>query len=139
MNYDYIITKPELNEGTLAHYGVKGMKWRHRKGRTKNDLRSDRPRSRVRNVTGQGTGAYKTGKVKSADQKLDYIAKHLAEDRSKGRYNYDTEANSKAARQALTESARRHGSEEAALKRMSDSYEKYAASAEKRRKASKRK
>lgn len=27
-NYDYVIYKPELNEDTLAHYGVKGMKWR---------------------------------------------------------------------------------------------------------------
>ena len=32
--YDYIINKPELNEDTLAHYGVKGMKWRRRKGST---------------------------------------------------------------------------------------------------------
>lgn len=30
--YDYIINKPELNEDTLAHYGIKGMKWRKRKG-----------------------------------------------------------------------------------------------------------
>lgn len=30
MVYDYIITKPELNEDTLAHYGIKGMKW-HKK------------------------------------------------------------------------------------------------------------
>ena len=28
--YDYVITKPELNEETLAHYGVKGMKWHKR-------------------------------------------------------------------------------------------------------------
>lgn len=32
-NYDYVITKPELNEETLMHYGVKGMKWRKLKGR----------------------------------------------------------------------------------------------------------
>lgn len=35
MEYDYIINKPELNEETLAHYGVKGMKWKHRKARMK--------------------------------------------------------------------------------------------------------
>lgn len=27
MVYDYVNTKPELNEETLAHYGIKGMKW----------------------------------------------------------------------------------------------------------------
>lgn len=31
MIYDYITTKPPLNESTLAHYGVKGMKWGRRK------------------------------------------------------------------------------------------------------------
>ena len=32
--YDYIINKPELNEDTLSHYGIKGMKWRkHLKGK----------------------------------------------------------------------------------------------------------
>lgn len=29
--YDYIITKPPLDEDTLAHYGVPGMKWGIRK------------------------------------------------------------------------------------------------------------
>lgn len=31
MIYDYVQTKPPLNEETLAHYGVKGMRWGHRK------------------------------------------------------------------------------------------------------------
>ena len=35
MDYDYVITKPDLNEDTLAHYGVKGMKWKRHKLRTK--------------------------------------------------------------------------------------------------------
>ena len=30
MNYDYIATKPELDDELLAHYGIKGMKWRRR-------------------------------------------------------------------------------------------------------------
>lgn len=29
MIYDYVNTKPPLNEETLAHYGVKGMKWKN--------------------------------------------------------------------------------------------------------------
>lgn len=31
MTYDYIITKPPLDEETLMHFGVKGMRWGHRK------------------------------------------------------------------------------------------------------------
>ena len=30
MTYDYVSIKPPLNEDTLAHYGVKGMKWKKR-------------------------------------------------------------------------------------------------------------
>ena len=29
MIYDYITTKPPLDEDTLAHYGIKGMKWKN--------------------------------------------------------------------------------------------------------------
>ena len=29
MFYDYVITKPELNEETLSHYGIPGMKWKN--------------------------------------------------------------------------------------------------------------
>ena len=31
MIYDYVVTKPPLNEDTLTHYGVKGMKWRKKR------------------------------------------------------------------------------------------------------------
>lgn len=37
--YDYVITKPPLEEDTLAHYGIKGMKWRRRK--TKSSRKKD--------------------------------------------------------------------------------------------------
>lgn len=35
MIYDYVVTKPPLNEETLAHYGIKGMKWKKRKAKLK--------------------------------------------------------------------------------------------------------
>jgi hypothetical protein len=31
--YDGVIEKPELNEETLAHYGIKGMKWKNHKAK----------------------------------------------------------------------------------------------------------
>ena len=31
MIYDGVNTKPPLNDDTLQHYGVKGMKWKHHK------------------------------------------------------------------------------------------------------------
>lgn len=37
----------DLNEETLTHYGVKGMKWRHRKG-TKRKTDTDRARKNYR-------------------------------------------------------------------------------------------
>jgi len=36
--YDYIINKPELNEDTLAHFGIKGMKWRKHLRKLSNKL-----------------------------------------------------------------------------------------------------
>jgi len=50
MTYDYIITKPNLDEDLLMHYGVKGMKWRKRKGTT------SKPLSRKKKITGDGKG-----------------------------------------------------------------------------------
>ena len=33
LTYDYIISKPPLDENTLTHYGVKGMKWKRHKAK----------------------------------------------------------------------------------------------------------
>jgi len=35
--YDGVIEKPELNEETLAHYGIKGMKWKNHKAKILED------------------------------------------------------------------------------------------------------
>lgn len=67
MYYDYITSKPPLNEDTLAHYGVKGMKWKRRKGLPYNSNGSgvyahpkqNRPLGRKKNVTTGGTGVHK--------------------------------------------------------------------------------
>lgn len=64
MIYDYIITKPPLNEDTLAHYGVKGMKWKKRKA-----------------------------KKKSQKQKDDYVASHIADDIVSGKRSRKKDTN----------------------------------------------
>ena len=50
--YDYLITKPELNEDLLMHFGVKGMRWGHRKQRPVSALKragkAARPQSPVK-------------------------------------------------------------------------------------------
>ena len=40
MIYDYIATKPELDDDLLAHYGIKGMKWRKRLGQIVNKAKN---------------------------------------------------------------------------------------------------
>lgn len=45
--YDYVITKPEL-EDALAHYGVKGMRWGHRKSRYTNSDGSLNERGQIK-------------------------------------------------------------------------------------------
>lgn len=66
MYYDYITSKPPLNEETLAHYGVKGMKWKRRKGDTisgggYNHPEYRRPLGRKKKVTSGGKGVHKRG------------------------------------------------------------------------------
>ena len=62
MIYDYVVTKPPLNEDTLTHYGVKGMKWRKRK-----------------------KGVYQRPAKMSKSLKDKIQAQHLADDVSDGR------------------------------------------------------
>lgn len=55
MEYDYIITKPPLDENTLAHYGVKGMKWRrYKKRNTQTRSRIEIPGAKQGQALGEG-------------------------------------------------------------------------------------
>lgn len=67
--YDYIINKPELNEDTLAHYGIKGMKWRkHLKG------------VKAKITGGIKQKIYNKGRKRDFNQQLDYVNGKIVND-----------------------------------------------------------
>ena len=51
MIYDYITTKPPLDEDTLAHYGIKGMKWKNHIYAVKNAVTNGYSQARNRVLT----------------------------------------------------------------------------------------
>jgi len=51
MVYDYITTKPPLDEDTLAHYGIKGMKWKNHIYAVKNAVTNGYSQARNRVLT----------------------------------------------------------------------------------------
>ena len=51
MVYDYITTKPPLDEDTLAHYGIKGMKWKNHIYAIKNAVTNGYSQARNRVLT----------------------------------------------------------------------------------------
>lgn len=68
--YDYIITKPPLDENTLVHYGVKGMKWRHHKKRTTRSSRSLRRQDLRFEIPGAKQG-------QAIEEGIEYLAKKI--------------------------------------------------------------
>lgn len=56
MEYDYIITKPPLDDETLMHYGIKGMKWRRKKGRKSKTISRSRKKIKKYEVPGHEFG-----------------------------------------------------------------------------------
>lgn len=70
MIYDYVIEKPELNENTLAHYGIKGMKWKNHIGRklsVLDILNSQKTKSLMKLASGKSS--YSTNNKKEEEKK----------------------------------------------------------------------
>ena len=63
--YDYVSTKPELNEETLTHYGIKGMKWRKKLTNGYNSVRDKLINKFGKNATDRGYSGSKTQAVKT--------------------------------------------------------------------------
>ena len=71
--YDYIVTKPPLDEETLAHYGVLGMKWGVKKDPDKAWDKANKEltkRKKKANVTLQKSIIKNTKKAAKIDKKL---------------------------------------------------------------------
>ena len=68
----------DLNEETLTHYGVKGMKWRRRKGKKEHEVDTEHARDAYRR------------RVKSEQRKRreKYYAQKMADDLMDGRSQY---------------------------------------------------
>lgn len=75
--YDYVITKPPLNEETLMHYGVMGMKWGIRKDIRKTGSISDKTKKKIlKNV--------KNASYKKTRKRLNQLEKIKSDYRMKG-------------------------------------------------------
>lgn len=62
--------KPELSDETLAHYGVKGMKWGRRRGKKSRLVRSKTNKGRaLRNITQHIADEVADGKYRDRDGK----------------------------------------------------------------------
>lgn len=72
----------DLNEETLAHYGIKGMKWHIRKA--KNKILGLRRKRKV-DTNKARSNAQNNYEERRRKQKEKYVADHIAEDISKGK------------------------------------------------------
>ena len=87
MVYDYITTKPPLDEETLMHYGVKGMKWGQRKqqliskGMSKRDagkqVRLEKKRDRLLNTSENWQKDYDARRLRKFEKKKNRYSKKL--------------------------------------------------------------
>lgn len=75
MFYDYVITKPSLDEA-LKHYGVLGMKWGHRKLDRKK-VSAERARKRVGKISERENKRYDK-KIKKAEDKYKKLKQEKA-------------------------------------------------------------
>ena len=83
--YDYVINKPDIDDIFIAHYGIKGMKW-HKHLKSKLDsIKNKLPKSKRR--------LEKEAKKRRAK----YVAGHLVDDYTSGRYGTKVDDDGKIA------------------------------------------
>lgn len=69
--YDGCIVKPDLNEDLLEHFGVKGMRWRHRKSSLNTAV------GIISKYVGKKLKKYKHAPEKTTDK---YVESHINDD-----------------------------------------------------------
>lgn len=95
--YDYIITKPPLDEDTLAHYGIKGMKWRKRKTKKKiSSIKKNKNNGKMYSINGKLVSEEEWNENQKAN---DYARKNI--NQSKAYLNASKNARTNEEKRAL--------------------------------------
>ncbi len=123
--YDYIITKPELNEETLAHYGVVGMKWGVRRDIRRTGSISKKTKNKINKAMSKASYG-KARRMLNASEKLraDYEGEKLFYNDVKKKKTQKNGAKASNAKKGIQQSSELNKSLSAQAKSKGYSYKK---------------